>query len=102
MLHSKTFNDMEQALRFANDYNNKIIPVGFFSLPTDSHPVNNRVALIYELVQIEEPGTNQIDLLKETLILFDKIKYNGYELSIEHENQMLTLKNKIKACLSSQ
>jgi len=92
MLHHKSFNSIEGALIFANTHG--VMPVSFYSSPTDSHPVNNRVCMVYEAVEIPEPNTHIIDKLHKATNLLREIKACGYTI-------YKPLEDKIEECLSS-
>ena len=80
MLNSKQFQNIESALRFANDFTNKIIPISFVSLPTDNNVIG--IILIYEAVEVSED--TDFNLLVEAYlalttntdaqVLIDKLK----------------------------
>jgi len=91
MLHSKSFKDIESALRFANDFNNKLIPISFVDVATDSHPVNNRILLVYEPIEIPKPGTSEQDLIALLKKVHSALDDRYYPI----------LKQDIEKCLSS-
>lgn len=98
MIHSKFFNEITEALYFANTHG--IMPISFYSSPTDSHPVNNRVCMVYEVVEPSPPGDHQIDLLKETLGLLRELKAEDF---VVYRPMLMKLEdhlNKLEKCLN--
>jgi len=95
MLHSKQFQDIESALRFANDFNNKLIPVSFVDVTPGPS-----ILLVYEPIEVPKPGTHEQDLLREAVSLIDDLAYDGLDASANVIGRLFDLQAKIKRCLN--
>lgn len=95
MLHSKRCATIAKALEFVNDNQNKVIPVSFVSIVS-----SDEIIVVYEAVDIPEPGTMQFDLLRDTQILLGTLIENDGIMYKKQVFLAIELKKQIDACLN--
>lgn len=93
MLHSKRCVTIAKALEFVNDNQNKIIPVSFVNIVS-----SDEIIVVYEAVDIPEPGTTQIDLLNEAKEVLKNIIKNEFIVNRFDEVAVAELYNKLISC----